>query len=319
MQPRDFLTRRGFLAGTISAGVVAAGASASLADGAPLHDDSLTLFLADMHIRGDKPWYSEGLFRSLVSEVLQRRPLPRRCIVLGDVAYLFGHAEDYELAAKLLKPLEDAGIEVVLGMGNHDRRETFFERFPRYAETTKVPGRVVSEVSLDGVDVLVLDSLKSPDEGKGVVPGEVGGGQMEWLLESYLPNRTRPVIVCAHHPPSEIKFNEVLARHPCIVGYVYGHWHHWGTSWTHHNSRTRAVRTCCLPCASLWGDIGYAYMRTTPGKAELTLVQNDYVVRDFRDKTPVRPPDRAADIQALLDDRSGGLKCTFITKPVVAS
>jgi hypothetical protein len=61
-------------------------------------------------------------------------------------------------------------------------------------------------------------------------------------------------------------------------------------------------------------------MRTTPGKAELTLVQNDYVVRDFRDKTPVRPPDRAADIQALLDDRSGGrLKCTFVTKPAVAS
>ena len=304
-------TRRGFIGGALAAGAL----TASGAETAPVHDENLTLFLADMHIRGDRPWYSEDLFRSLVGEVLAHRPLPRRCVVLGDVAYIFGRAKDYELAAKLLKPLEDAGIEVVLGMGNHDRRETFFAQFPRYVETTKVPGRVVSEVALNGVDILVLDSLRRPDEGKGVVSGEVGGGQMEWLVED-LRRRTRPVIVCAHHSPRELK--EIVApleSNSCVVGYVYGHHHHWATDWTSRNSRRRAVRTCCLPSASLWGDIGYAYMRTSPGRAELTLVQNDYVVYDFRDKAPVRPPDRAASIQALIDDRRCGLKCTFSTQP----
>ena len=303
-------TRREFVAGAFAAGATAGRGQPALPADAT-HDDNLTLFLADAHIRGDKPWYSEGLFKALVAEVLAHRPLPRRCVVLGDVAYLFGRAKDYELAAALFKPLEDAGIELTLGMGNHDRRETFFERFPRYVTATKVPGRVVMEVPLNGVDLLMLDSLRHPDEGKGVVPGEVGGGQMEWLVE-YLKKRTRPVIVCAHHPSHEIK--EIvgpLEANPCVVGYVYGHYHHWENGWTSYNSRKRAVRTCGLPSASLWGDIGYAYMRTLPGRAELTLVQRDYVVCDFRDKTPVRPPDRAAAIQALLDDRSVGLKCTF--------
>ena len=301
------VTRKSFIASLAATGTIglARGAEAGVA-----HDDNLTLFLADTHIRGDKPWYSTGLFKSLVAEVLAHNPLPRRCVVLGDVAYLFGRAKDYELAAKLFKPLEDAGIAVTLGMGNHDRRETFFERFPRYATVTKVPGRVVMEIPLNDVDILMLDSLRHPDEGKGVVPGELGGGQIEWLVED-LKKRTRPVIVCAHHPPGEIKINGLLAESPCVAGYIYGHHHHWKTEWTQYNWKNRAVRICCLPCASLWGDIGYAYMRTTPGRAELTLTQRDYVVYDFRDKTPMRPPDRAAAIQCLLDDRSVGLKCTF--------
>lgn len=301
-------TRRGFILGGIAAGA-AAQPLFTKAEGD--FDDSLTLLLADIHIKGgDRKWYSEDLFRALVADVLKLRPLPRRCLVLGDIAYVRGKAKDYDLAAPLLKLIEDAGIELVLGMGNHDRRETFFEKFPKYAETTKVPGRVVSEVKLDDVDVLMLDSLRAPDEGKGVVPGEVGGGQIEWL-ESYLKDHARPVILCAHHNPYELKLVDMLEGHECVAGYVYGHHHHWATSWTRQNTEKRAVRMCCLPSASLWGDIGYAIMRTTPRRARIRLVQRDYVTRDFRDNPVVRPPERSAQIAALLEDRSRGLMCSF--------
>lgn len=301
-------TRRHFVSGALAAGTAVAGATQAATPGAC--DNALTLFLADTHIRGDKTWSSEAMFRALAAEVLGRNPLPKRCVVLGDVAYLFGRAADYTRAAALFGLFENAGIEVFFAMGNHDRRETFFERFPQYAQMTKVPGRVVVEVPLDGVDLLLLDSLKKPDEGKGVVPGEIGGGQREWL-EGYLANRTRPVIVCAHHSDKELGISGLLGRYPCVAGYVYGHHHHWATGWTCAYTRNRAVRTCCLPSASLWGDIGYAYLRTRPGRAELTLTQRDYVVCDFRDKTPERPPERAAAIAALLDDRRAGLTCSF--------
>ena len=301
-------TRRGFIAGGLAAGA-AVQPLFTKAEGD--FDDSLTLLLADVHIKGGETiWYSEGLFRKLVADVLKLRPLPRRCLILGDIAYVRGRAKDYDRAAPLLKLLEDAGIELVLGMGNHDRRETFFEKFPKYAETTKVPGRVVSEVKLADVDVVMLDSLRSPDEGKGVVPGEVGGGQMEWLAE-YLKAQTRPVILCAHHKAQDLGLVDMLEGSECVAGYIYGHHHHWATGWTRQNTKTRAVPTCCLPSASLWGDIGYALMRTTPRRARILLVQRDYVAHDYRDQPVVRPPERSAQFDALLEDRRRGLMCSF--------
>ena len=93
-----------------------------------------------------------------VAEILKLDPLPSRAVVFGDLAWLWGNKMDYQCSAPYLKMLEDAGIPVTVGMGNHDRRSTFLEVHPRYAKTTKIPGRIVSVVDAGAVDFLMLET-----------------------------------------------------------------------------------------------------------------------------------------------------------------
>ena len=109
-------------------------------------DPSKVVLLSDIHICGEfkdgKPFkypYNPTSLNLRIEEILSMRPLPANVLIFGDVAWDYGLEEDYEYAAKLLKPLEEAGIAVTMTLGNHDRREPFFKVFPEYAQKTPVP------------------------------------------------------------------------------------------------------------------------------------------------------------------------------------
>ncbi|MBQ6337890.1 MAG: hypothetical protein IJI36_01985 [Kiritimatiellae bacterium] len=60
-------------------GAFAAGAiSVHFAASAATHDGNLTLFLGDMHIRGDKSWHSDWIVHVSV-ERMQLKDLPQMC------------------------------------------------------------------------------------------------------------------------------------------------------------------------------------------------------------------------------------------------
>lgn len=237
-------------------------------------DPSKVVLISDIHICGEfkdgKPFkypYNPTSLNLRIDEILDLKPLPANVIVFGDVAWDYGLEEDYIYAAKLLKPLEDAGIKVTLALGNHDRRAPFFKVFPGYAQTTPVPGRAVSVVSLPDVDIVMLDSLAElPDlkpKQKTTVSGHVDDAQIAWVKE-YLAKTDRPVILGSHHPLKEMPaLSNVITESEKVAAYIYGHNHMWNKGVTILRPRkgTHMVPSIGLP-ATFYGDIGFAVMKT---------------------------------------------------------
>lgn len=281
-------TRRDFLQGTIcaTAGAVITGCATVAKDGV---DPNLTVFLSDIHIVEDNPVYLKAFdytkreLGKRVAEVLAMRPLPSRVVTLGDLCFNHGERSSYAFTVPLFRRLEAAGIKVVHGMGNHDRRNTFLDAYPEYAKTTKVPGRIVSVVDLGTADLILLDSLKGKDgEVQGPVEGALDDAQQEWLA-SVLPGWKRPVFVGAHHPANELhvcgkRMVTFLKECPKVAGWFNGHDHIWRkeclVGWWAKNEDS--IRSLTFPSAGLWGDIGSVAFRTGADHALAVLSQSDY-------------------------------------------
>lgn len=251
-------------------------------------DPSKVVLISDIHICGEfkdgKPFkypYNPTSLNLRIDEILALKPLPANVIVFGDVAWDYGLEEDYRYAAKLLKPLEEAGIKVTLALGNHDRRVPFFKVFPEYAQTTPVPGRAVSLVSLPDVDIVMLDSLAElPDlkpKQKTTVSGHVDDAQIAWLKE-YLAKADRPVILGSHHPLKEMPaLSDVITGSEKVAGYIYGHNHMWnkGVAILRPRKGAHMVPTIGLP-ATFYGDIGFAVMTADAKGATLEFTSQGF-------------------------------------------
>ncbi len=251
-------------------------------------DPSKVVLISDIHICGEfkdgKPFkypYNPTSLNLRIDEILALKPLPANVIVFGDVAWDYGLEEDYRYAAKLLKPLEEAGIKVTLALGNHDRRAPFFKVFPEYAQTTPVPGRAVSVVSLPDVDIVMLDSLAElPDlkpKQKTTVSGHVDDAQIAWLKE-YLDKTDRPVILGSHHPLKEMPaLSDVITGSEKVAGYIYGHNHMWnkGVAILRPRKGTHMVPIVGLP-ATFYGDIGFAVMTADAKGATLEFTSQGF-------------------------------------------
>ena len=321
MRRKDFLTSILALSGTAlvpsaSASVARQIENLSMAD---VSGDATTILMGDIHISGDfneqgKPKhypYNPICFEQQVREILAMRPLPRNLIILGDVAWDHGLREDYEYAARLFRPLQEAGIRITMAMGNHDRRAPFFEVFGEYRTQTKVKGRVVSVVELPDVDFVVLDSLDElPNLKRGqstTVSGKMDDEQIKWL-ESYLSTAKRPVILSAHHPLGEMSNLEaVIAKSPAVVAYIYAHVHVWnkGVRIIRPRDPERMVPHISLP-STFYGDIGYAVMRTTKEEAVITYSSNGFWWAQPVENPPKVWAQRVADLSAE--------RCTILLK-----
>lgn len=282
------------------------------------YDPDLTVLLSDIHINGRATGdaYQKDKFAKVVGEILKLNPLPSRAVVFGDLAWLHGLKADYERSLPYLKQLEDAGIPVTIGMGNHDRRSTFLEVHPSYAKRTKVPGRIVTVCDAGAVDFLMLDGLQGTDDraqnDMGPVPGKLCKNQQDWLLAE-LPKWKKPVFVCSHFPVSELSAGgkplaHLLAQTPAVAGYIHGHDHRW------YKRRIRAgykkpfivKRSLCLPSTGHWGDIGYTLFRTFKDRGVATLFQNDFYFP--------KPPEKNAPVgllwKAIIAENQNE-SCTF--------
>lgn len=245
-------------------------------------DPDTVVLMSDIHICGEfkdgKPIrypYNPTSLNLRIEEILSMRPLPANVLVFGDVAWDYGLEDDYRYAATLLKPLEDAGIRVTMTLGNHDRRAPFFKVFPEYAQRTPVQGRAVSIVRLNGLDIILLDSLAElPDlkpRQKTTVSGKISEDQIEWLKQ-YLADNDRPVILGAHHHPKEMKnIIALMTEFQSVVGFIHGHNHIWnkGLVFLRPKKPQHMMPVVGLP-ATFYGDIGFAVMKLDSRKADIT-------------------------------------------------
>ncbi|MBP5321081.1 MAG: metallophosphoesterase [Kiritimatiellae bacterium] len=298
-------SRRSFLSGLMT--VLAGGCATVPARPVTERDPALAAIISDLHINGLRDevpthLYEEVCFRQTVADILALNPRPAQVICFGDIAYHWGQPEDYALAAKLFQPLLDAGIKLTLGMGNHDHRTNVLAQWPECAKRSPVPGRLVSRIEMPHLDLLMLDTLaaKPIEKRKGTYPGECDAAQREWLTET-LKAATKPIITCSHHRPTEdaVNLGKLLHDAPACKGHIYGHWHRWFRDFIHIGWETQTLfPIACLPSTGHWGDIGFATLRTAPGKATLTLHQRDYFFTGGPDE---HQPDR----DAIVREKNG--------------
>jgi len=306
------MTRRGFLSG-----VTAVAASSCLAN-VPTNgaiDPNKIVFLADPHISGKWAVHHQKRFLAqYVAEICAMNPRPANVIVLGDLANGCGFVEDYRDFAPIVEPLAAAGIRLTLGMGNHDVRENFLKVYPKYAETTKVAGRIVSEVNTPHADFILLDTLwEGTQSGNNHVDGQLDADQRKWL-ETRLAAATKPVFVGAHHYMSEngVGLRKLLVQSPFVHGYIYGHDHEWRVSYEHDGSygNRQTLRTVCVPSAGHWGDIGYATLDIAADHAVMTVRQTDYF---FNYDCPASLRQKGWD--AVVAENNGRSMTFFFDKP----
>ena len=271
-------------------------------------DENLVVFISDLHT--NPSGYQPDKCRKIVQDILKLKPLPQNVITFGDLAYLTGKRDEYALAREILAPLEEAGIKVTHGMGNHDRRTNFAEVFPEHAKRSLLKDRFVNIVETPYADIIMLDSLQQGEDDKTwITPGALDEAQVAWLKET-LANYKKPVFVTAHHPITETKIQSVLLDSPTCCGYIHGHDHRWRVDWFKRNySDQRMIRILCLPSTGHWGDIGYTTFRLGPDQAVAELHQSEF----FFPKPVDNPAERPVQWQMITDDHKG-LTCTFSYK-----
>ena len=266
----------------------------------PNHDPNLMVFLSDIHLLDNTVRWKNGSAQSsaalpqLVSEILALRPLPANAVMFGDFSASSGWEEDFRLAAKILKPLSDAGIALSFAMGNHDNRMSFLKVFPEYKSRLLLPERIVSKVSTPNADLVLLDTLKTrpgrewgePGGAGSFVEGTIDAAQRTWLADT-LASARRPTFVGAHHPAQEPGIVKEVVNAPTVFGYIFGHDHVVAEGFLHDGyANSRTVQTATLPSGGFWGDIGYALFRTFEDRTELTFRQTDFY---FNRRWPDRP------------------------------
>lgn len=311
-------TRRDFIRGTVCAttGAALAGCVGVAGDAV---DPSLTVFLSDIHVVPDDPKYlpyfshTREQLAAYVDEILKMRPRPACVVTFGDLCFNHGEASSYAFAARQFAKLEAAGIDVIHGMGNHDRRDTFAAAFPAAVGRTRVAGRFVSVVDLGSADLVLLDSLQGKDgEVSGPVDGALDEAQQKWLMD-VLPGWKRPVFVGAHHPARELAVGKkdmvtFLMECPSVMGWICGHDHVWRkeslVGWRANNEDS--IRSLTLPSAGLWGDIGFVTFRTEATQAVAVLDQRGY----WFNNGP-RPGERTYALWQTIVEENRGQYCRF--------
>lgn len=203
------------------------------ADGVPV-DPHKIVFIADTHIGAEAPRHAENL-RRILAEIAALNPRPSKLFILGDLAFSYGKTEEYEEMKALMKVLDDVKIPWYIVVGNHDTRSNMFEVLSeKKLEIPEIPGKQTAIIPSDGVDFVILDSrlddTKTYMAEKKKYPnrrpwdGTMEKESVEWL-EKTLPNYPKPVFVLAHHPLFQTKIGPLLAKYPCVQGYLYGHEH----------------------------------------------------------------------------------------------
>ena len=302
------MKRREFILGSLAAGIGTTGYCA--AGGTGGIDENLSVFVSDLHVGGANPRfaYTHDRLSRVVDEILGMSPRPKRVVCFGDVALSYGLAADYAASRPILRRILDAGIELHMTMGNHDRRSNFLKHWPDYAENQIVPGRVTRVVSLGCADLVLLDTLKGTDDraenDMGPVEGTIDAPQLAWL-EDFVAKAKRPFFVGSHQfrdlrisgasPVSRV------AKSRLFAGWIYGHDHSWCpdihvASWAKHV----IVPTLALPSTGLWGDIGHVVFRTSADGAVAELRQSDFYFQ-----TPTAYPSRPRYWDVRLRENQG--------------
>lgn len=206
-------------------------------------DPHRVALLSDPHIgegadAKDRDCVMADRLKAVVAEVAKLTPRPACAVVNGDLAHKTGTAAEYKLFASLVEPVRAAGVPLHLGLGNHDNFTRFAEGLEKLRPKDKpVEGKQVTVIELPRANLFVLDSF----DPKNTVGGVLGATQIKWLAKELDARKTKPAVVCVHHPlqfdaPKSGRANgiadttdfwPVLKDRAWVKAFVFGHTHTW--------------------------------------------------------------------------------------------
>ncbi|HLX61940.1 MAG TPA: metallophosphoesterase [Planctomycetota bacterium] len=275
------LSRRKFL-GTTAGASLALLARRSYAAGET--DPHRFFLLSDTHIAADPktnkgPVNMHDNLKQVCGELLEAAGgagagnKAAAILLNGDCAYSTGEVGDYATFTALLKPLRESGMPIHLTLGNHDRRDRFWDAIKSEKDSGNEPGKVVEERYVSVVEApranwFILDSLDKTN----VTPGVVGQKQVDWLSAELDKRKDKPALVMVHHNPvfknpnadaekpaaknSGITDTEILwaaiGPRAHVKALIFGHTHNWSLT------KREGIHLINLPT------VAYPF---TPGKA----------------------------------------------------
>ncbi|MCA9124322.1 MAG: metallophosphoesterase [Planctomycetaceae bacterium] len=250
-------------------------------------EDDLVYLLNDTHIGEKHPADSPvpSHLRQVVDELVARDRKPVCVLVNGDLALKDGQPGDYRHLGTLIRPLQEADINMHLTLGNHDNRETFYEVMrEQRPDAAVVESRHISIVETRFANFFLLDSLKETM----VTQGTLGQDQLKWLAMALDQRPAMPAIIVAHHNPrlggdpnhfpggliDSEELWKVLATRPQVKAYVHGHIHDRGFAEHQgiHIINTPATSYVANPALST---TGWTTVRLTATGATLTTHTTD--------------------------------------------
>jgi Icc protein len=194
------------------------------------------VLLSDLHIHADAAQVDGGVnmsdrFARVRDELLALTPRPAAVLICGDCAHLHGRDADYAALLQLTRPLQDAGLPVVMALGNHDDRHVFWRSAGR--GQVHLDDRHVSIVESPLMDWYVLDSLEVTND----IAGSLGETQLQWLAAKLDVKPDKPAIVMVHHQPDDRlvieglrdtrQLLDVLTPRRQVKALMFGHTHRW--------------------------------------------------------------------------------------------
>ena len=307
MKRREFLIKSLAAGGLLAAGSTMPVQTAMAAEPKKFKvkpTDDNWVIISDLHTNPGA--YQDEYLQRAVADILKLTPRPTHVIALGDIAYLTGQLKEYQRAREILAPIWEAGIQLTIGMGNHDRREVFAQVFPEIAAKSVLKNSLTYVVEGKNADFIVLDSLQEGEDKKSwFVDGALDEEQKQWLAER-LKRQTKPVFVSSHHPLKEIKIARMLMECPQCAGYIHGHDHRWRLDWTHIDyQQLRVLPILCVPSTGHWGDIGLVRFVMESDKATAYLCQ-----KEFFFPRPQKPEETPILWKEITDSHSGAI-CPF--------
>lgn len=234
------LTRRQFLGAAMAAGAAFSLPRWARAE-APALDANRVALLADTHMGStlQEKRFGSGMGANVTrvfEQVLNISPRPANLIIAGDCALKAGQVESYRTLQQALEPVREAGIDVHLLMGNHDKRDTLREVFGERVAPSPAGDRLASLVQTPTVNWFLLDSLSR----------DLGPEQLAWLRTTLNEHRQKAASIVLHHNLQTWTGTqtvghknlerigglidakpllEILATHPRVLGVFYGHTH----------------------------------------------------------------------------------------------
>lgn len=219
------------------------------------------IHLTDIHMTAaGRPLYgidpSERL-RIAVQDINARFGDAEFMIVTGDLAHR-GEPDAYRVLDQILEKLK---IPVYLGIGNHDHRMRFHERFPDTAKDSK--GFVQYVFSKTGYNFIMLDSV---DEGSPA--GMLCADRLGWLRNALASPPDRGTLVFLHHAPIALGipdlddiglrnatgFGDILEKAGHIKHIFFGHVHR--------------------PASGIWRGIPFSTQRSLVNQSALNVTRH---------------------------------------------
>lgn len=212
-------------------------------------DPNYYVFMADTHIDRDPDRVRHMANRHVnmranldkaVADILSNKPYPAGAIINGDCAHDVGLEGDYQVLARCIAPLLEAGIAVHMTMGNHDDRGPFYEVLANMRpEQPLVQDQHVLILDTPHAYLFLLDSLLRVN----YTPGRLGEDQITWLKHALQAHQDKPVILFAHHYPqwhgaggqhfgrNGLQDGDDLfaavTDHEHVRAFLFGHSHRW--------------------------------------------------------------------------------------------